>query len=176
MAASAKPQRRDLVAEAARRALAEAAGDVRTASRRLEAAVRTDRQLRDELTEPLLVGACYDACRMACRGQRKRSWAPPAPAAATPRATDLSQSASRVVHLASGTLTMFPLPGGRPLGEATRDEISAAAGFYETQAGDMATKARWLRLVAQSVPGERKAGEVLTERRLRELQEAARDA
>ena len=52
-----------------------------------------------------------------------------------------------------------------------------AAGFYEAQSADMAHKARWLRLVAQAVTGRKKAGAVLSEERLRELQdEARRDA
>lgn len=170
MAASTKPQEKDLVAEAARKALADAGGDVRVATRAMEAVVRANRRLRDDLTEPLLSNACYAAVTAQCRVERRKVWTPPAERLVANRTT----GSHRVVQLATGTLLMFPLPGGKKLGEATRDEIAEAAQFYETQASDMSVKARWLRLVAQSVPGDQKAADVLTDRRLRELQEAAR--
>lgn len=170
MAASPKPTEKDLVAEAARRALSDADGDVRTATRMMEEAVRQSPQLRDELTEPLLSSACYAAVTAQCRVERRKVWSPPAEKLVATRVT----GAHRVVQLATGTLLMFPLPGGKKLSEATREEIAEAATFYEAQAGDMAIKARWLRLVAQSVPGDKTAGDVLSDKRLRELQEAAR--
>lgn len=172
MAASAKPNEKDLVAEAARAALDAASGDVREATRAMETKVRQDRRLRDDLTDPLIANACYAAVTAQCRVERRKVWSPPAEKLVASRVT----GAHRVVQLATGTLLMFPLPGGKKLGEATRDEIGIAASFYDAQATDMGTKARWLRLVAQSVPGDKTAADVLTDKRLRELQEAARDA
>jgi len=173
MAAAAKKlDTRDLVAEAARAAFDAADGDIRVATAKMEQAVRGNRHLRDALTEPLISNACYTAVSAQCRSERKRVWTPPA---RTERFTPSKVSgAFRVTQLAAGTLLMFPLPGGKKLGEATREEISEAASFYEAQAGDMATKARWLRLVAQSMPTTAKACDVLSDDRLRELQEAAR--
>lgn len=163
---------RDLVAEAAKQAFDQAGGDVRAATAAFERSVRANRGLRDALTEPLISQACYDAIRRQCQGARKAVWNPPA------RVEKFTPSkvsgAFRVTQLAAGTLLMFPLPGGRKLGEATREEISAAADFYASQSDDMATKARWLRLVAQSMPNTAKVGDVLTDDRLRELQEVAR--
>ena len=170
MAASAKVQDRDLVAEAAKAALSAANGDVREATRAMENAVRSNRKLRDELTDPLLSNACYTAVSAQCRVERRKVWTPPAEKLVANRTT----GSHRVVQLAAGTLLMFPLPGGKKLGEATREEIAEAAQFYDAQATDMSVKARWLRLVAQSVPGNKTAGDVLTDKRLRELQEAAR--
>jgi hypothetical protein len=162
---------RDLVAEAAKTAYLKADGDVREAVRILETAVRQERDLRDALTDPLISQACYDAVRKQCHVQRRRVWAPPAEKLVKSKVT----GAHRVVQLAAGTLLMFPLPGGKRLGEASREEIASAAEFYERQAGDMATKGRWLRLIAQSVPGDQTVGDVLTDERLRELQEEARN-
>lgn len=170
MAASSKPKESARIAAAAKAALDAAGGDVREATRAMERKVRQDRILRDELTDPLIGTACYSAVAAQCRQDRRKVWAAPNETVASHRAA----GANRVVQLASGTLLMFPLPGGKKLGEATRDEIAEAARFYESQAGDMATKARWLRLVAQSVPGDSKASDVLTDKRLRELQEVAR--
>jgi hypothetical protein len=172
MSAAAKTSTRDLVAEAAKRAYDEAKGDVRAAVAAMEHAVRSNRALRDALTEPLIANACYTAVSAQCRGARRAVWTPPV---RTEKFTPSKVSgAFRVTQLAVGTLLMFPLPGGKKLGEATREEISAAADFYAAQSDDMATKARWLRLVAQSMPNTKKVGDVMTDDRLRELQEVAR--
>ncbi|WP_312595489.1 hypothetical protein [Brevundimonas sp.] len=165
----------ELVNDAARRALADAGGDVREAARMLEIAARSTLPLRDALTDALVAGACWDAVNGQVRKERQRIWSAPRAVEAAPNRQSQEQ-ASRVVHLASGTLKMFPLPGGKRLGEATRSEIAAAAGFYERQAGDMAHKARWLQLVAQSVPEGKTAGQALTDERLAELQAEVRDA
>ncbi|GJD92941.1 hypothetical protein [Methylobacterium iners] len=166
------PSPRDLVADAAKQAFEEAGGDVRAATAKLEARVRAEYGLREALTDPLISNACYEAVRRQVQGARKAVWNPPA---RTEKFTPSKVSgAYRVTQLAAGTLLMFPLPGGKKLGDATREEISAAASFYESQAEDMGTKARWLRLVAQSMPTTATAGDVLTDGRLRELQEAAR--
>ncbi|WP_156453760.1 hypothetical protein [Methylobacterium sp. CCH5-D2] len=175
--ASQRNSSADAVAQAARAALKTANGDVRTASVALEARVRRDRALRDALTDPLLATACYTAVAVQVRQARRSVWAAPAAsrqeAAAAPQRR-APEDARRVAQLAAGTLAMFPLPGGKRLGEATREEIAAAASFYEAQSADMADKARWLRLIAQSVPHAKKVGDVLNERRLRELQTEAR--
>lgn len=158
---------RDLVADAAKQAFDEADGDVRAATAAMERKVLGDRVLRDALTAPLIQAACYEAVTAQCRALRRRVWIAPRHETSTPES-------GRVVALATGTLAMFPLPGGKRLGEATRDEISAAADFYARQAGDMAFKARWLRLVAQSLTGTKKVKDALSDERLHELQEAAR--
>ena len=160
-----------LITEAARKAVKEAKGDQRLAVDILEAAVRKDQRLRDAILDPLLREACSTVVSREIRTERREVWTPTAPT----RTESLGRSgASRVVQLAAGNLLMFPLPGGKKLAEATRAEIAEAAGFYDRQAGDMAHKARWLRLVAQSVPAAKTVGDVLTDKRLRELQEAAR--
>jgi hypothetical protein len=63
----------------------------------------------------------------------------------------------------------FPLAGGVKLKEATREQIERQAEFYQHTAIDTGHKARWLRLIAQSLrPGE-VAGEKITEQRFSEL-------
>lgn len=170
MSAARKPADLDPISDAARAAYEANGGDLKKAVAAFEASVRGNRALRDALLEPLLADACYQAVARIIRTERRQVWSPPAEKLVKSKVT----GSHRVVQLAAGTLLMFPLPGGKKLGEATREEISAAATFYEAQATDMGVKAKWLRLVAQSVPGEKKAGDVLNDRRLRELQEAAR--
>jgi hypothetical protein len=174
-ASAAKKAKPDIVAEAAKRALDDANGEVQKATKQLETWVAQDTALRDALVAPLVAGACYDAIRAQVRTARNTVWTPPRTASG-PKATPEAKAgqSDRVTKLAAGNLLMFPLPGGKPLRDATRKEIGEAADFYEKQSGDMAVKARWLRLVAQSIPGRKSAGEALTDERLRELHAEAR--
>lgn len=182
MAARAQkmPANFDPVADAARSAMDRAKGDLTAAAVAMEAAVRQDAKLREALTEPLLAGACMDAVRRIMHERRRSIWSGPKDSGIvgrTPPAVDVAGQASRVAQLAAGTLLMFPLPGGKRLAEATRDDVTKAAGFYDAQAKDMGVKARWLSLIAQSIPADKTVGEVLTAKRLKELQaEAQRDA
>lgn len=177
MAASAAQKKAEpnIVAEAAKHALNDADGDAQAATKLMEGWVREDAKLREALTEPLIAGACYDAVRAQVRTDRATVWTPPRTASGpTATAEAKAGQSSRVVSLAKGNLLMFPLPGGKALKDATRKEISDAADFYEKQADDMGVKARWLRLVAQSITGKKSVGEVLDDDRLRELQTEAR--
>lgn len=173
MAAIAKrvKQTPDPVATAAKAALANANGDARLATQKLEEAVRKDRVLRDQLLEPLISNACYDAIRAQCGRERRAVWKAPVEKLVPKRGGPTGTV--RVVQLAAGTLLMFPLPGGKHLGDATREDIAKAASAYASQSEDMAVKARWLQLVLQSLPEGKKVGEVLTDKRLRELQKEA---
>lgn len=172
---AATKRERDPVAEAAARALEDAGGDVQDAVARMETAVRHSDSLRDALTEPLIHGACADAVRAQVRSSRRQVWAKAAPATLTPEAK--AKDRERVVQLSRGTLMAFPLPGGLRLAEARAADVSRAADFYDRQAGDMAHKARWLRLIGQHLTGRKTVGKALNEDRLRELQaEAQADA
>lgn len=166
------------IEEVARRAFADASGDVDEAVGMFERAIRQSQRLRDALTEPLITSACREAINALVRKNRHSAWTgaePRAPVRSAPPTAEAQ--ASRVVQLASGTLLMFPLPGGKRLSEATREDVTEAATFYGRQAADMGVKARWLRLIAQSLPADKTVGEAITDKRLRELQtEAQRDA
>lgn len=181
---SAAPKQRlrqdkpELVAAAVKKALEATGGDFERAVTLLEKRVRANARLRSELLEPFITQACRDAVRQEVRLVRREVWTgtrsgtPPKPQVTpSPRP---AKSDSRVVYLAKGNLAMFPLPGGKPLGEATREEVADAAAFYSRQSADMGAKARWLSLIAQSLPAGRTVAEVLTDERLTELQAEAR--
>ena len=169
--AQKKAEPKDPVADAAKSALEAANGDVKAATAVLEKQVRGDRALRDTLTDPLISNACYDAIRRQCHVERRQVWAPPAEKLVATGVT----GAHRVVKLAAGNLLTFPLPGGKKLGEATRDDVAEAASFYKSQSEDMGHKARWLQLIGQSIPADKTVADVLTDKRLRELQSEARN-
>lgn len=169
MNALRKPKN-DPISEAAKLALDLAKGDVQKATKAFELTIRSNRGLRDQLLEPLIASACYDAIRKVSITDRRSTWRAPVERLVPGKVT----GSARVVQLAAGNLLMFPLPGGKKLGEATRKDISAASEFYSKQAGDMGHKARWLQLIAQSVPSGKTVNDVLTDKRLRELQREAK--
>lgn len=172
--ATARVNSRVTIADVARKALGDANGNIDEAARMFEAAIRQSRSLRDQLTEPLIADACRVAVRKEVKDVRREVWTGSQSRAAGQSKPDaIKAQAGRVVQLAAGTLAMFPLPGGKRLGEASREEISTAAEFYGRQAADMGAKARWLRLIAQSVPDGKKVSDVLSDARLRELQAEA---
>jgi hypothetical protein len=179
MAVAKKATTIDPVAALAASSMDAAKGDVAKAAAAMEKAVRGDPVLREALTDPLIAGACMDAVRRIMREDRRTIWSGPSEPIVigkVPQADAAAQSA-RVAHLAAGNLLAFPLPGGKRLADATREDVSKAAGFYDSQARDMGVKARWLSLIAQSVPAGKTVAEALTDKRLRELQqEAQRDA
>lgn len=159
---------RDYVAEAALAALEANAGDQVKAARALEEKVRKDSALRKHLLEPLITYACHQAVGIQIRQHRGRVWNGPR---AVPKGA--GDRAGRLEALAVEMLSSFPLPGGLPLAEATREDLAAAADFYAKQATDMAHKGRWLQLIGQSVPDGKRVRDVLTEDRLRELKKEA---
>lgn len=163
----------ELVDAAAKAALDDAKGDLSGAAKMMEQAVRASSSLRTAVTDPLIAQACYDAVRRQIKWARREAWTGTKHRGSQSTPEVIQAQQSRVVHLAAGTLAMFPLPGGKRLGEATREEIVAAADFYGRQASDMGAKARWLRLIGQSLPDGKRVSDVLTDKRLRELQAEA---
>lgn len=161
------------VAAVAVAVLKEADGDVRKATELMERRVRESRALRDALTEPLISAACYDAVSAQIRKSRHRVWTPPVHSGAS---GEPQGQRGRVEALAQSNLMMFPLPGGKMLGKATREEIAKARHFFGEQGRDMMHKERWLGLVEAKVPDDKTAGDVLSEDDLRAMKDAARDA
>lgn len=144
-------------------------GDVRAATTAFAAYARSNRKVRDTLTEPLIEDACYNLIRRQVRSERRAIWL-------TPNYDEKQNAEGALVHAARSLMDFrLPIEGNPRLADASRDEIAAAVGFYETQAKDMAFKARWLTLVGQHVPAEKTVGDVLNDDRLRELQREATD-
>lgn len=152
------------IREAAASALAANRGDVKKATDALtERALSEESFLRTNLADAVRT-ACYNAVAGCIRADRRVVWATPQPTT--------QERAAQVRALAAGTVASlydFPLPGGKPLRDATRADVAQAAQFYGDQARDMAWKSRWLGLVAQSLPEGKKVSEVLTQERLEEL-------
>ncbi|WP_091739826.1 hypothetical protein [Phenylobacterium immobile] len=170
-AAARKMKPEELVGAAVIAALEDANGDMNKAADMLQIAVDQSPTLRSALLEPWVAQACREAIRRHLQDVRREVWTgTKSHTAGASKPEVMAEQRARVVQLAAGTLLMFPLPGGRRLGEATREEVGAAAEFYSRQSADMGTKARWLRLIGQSLPDGKRVSDVLSDRRLEELQ------
>lgn len=135
---------------------------------RLLKAAKADPELMAALMAPYEFHAALEAVRSASRSVRATIWREP----------NRGKEAAEVMALASATagwLLDFPLPGGLLLRHAGKEELTAAAGFYNRQARDMGHKARWLEKVAKAVPNGKTAGDVMTNAKLAKLQEDARN-
>lgn len=93
---------------------------------------------------------------------------------ASQKAANDKQGAMALVRGIAASLLDIPLANGRALRDATRDEIVEAAERYEKQSETMAHRARWLRLIAQSVPPGKTCGAIITDTRALELFEEAK--
>lgn len=69
----------------------------------------------------------------------------------------------------------YPLPtaGNKPLGDATGQEIQAAANWYRDQGNSNLFEGRWLAAVARIVPEKVRAKTVITETQLADLRSGA---
>lgn len=161
----------DKLRSAAPEFLEKADGDVLKAASAMCSKAMSDPDFLRGHYERALYVASYEAVANVVRRDRAQIWA------LTPE--DIARRRTQVEALASATaksLLDFPLPGGKRLAEATREEVSVASEFYGAQARDMGRKSVWLRLVAQSLPDGAKVGDALTASRLEELRaEASHD-
>jgi hypothetical protein len=151
------------IKDVAKKALEDADGDVQKGVARMVERVRKNRALFTTLMDPLVESACFREIGMVCRRERRDIWRAPNYGPA--------DEGARVIQLAAGNLLMFPLPGGKPLGEATKEDVEKAAHFYREQSNDMGHKARWLQIIADRTPPERLVQHVLSDEELRSLQE-----
>lgn len=154
----------------ARRAYEDAGEDIKAATDLFEQRVRDDAALRDALTDPLIRGACYSAVTMVIRLDRKRVWTAPVYSGAN---GETNNQAGRVEALAQSNLMMFPLPGGKRLADATREEIAEASNYYLDRAKDARHKGAWLALIADRLPDGKAVRDAMTEKELQEMKDKA---
>lgn len=158
------------LANMAKAALRENAGDVKLA---IAALVRT---LNDQkhLIKEIVADAIYEAADTLVKQQNigiRRALFNPNRIAKDTRET--------VVALARGikaSLLDFPLSDGSKLRDATPDKVTPLLNHCETQGRDLMHKARWLRHIIQTVPAGQKIGDHVTDERAKELWEATIDA
>ena len=97
------------------------------------------------LIGPYVKVAARELVEAMTRQRRAAIWRPEPAAAAQART-------AAVARAVTAALLDFPLPGGRLLRSANREEVEAAAERYRAQASDMAWKARWLDAIAAHLP------------------------
>jgi len=149
--------------ELAQQVMEDSDGDVLAATERLEKMARKDVEIWQALTDGLLRTACYDACRAVCRADRRQIWYSPG--------YDAGGNGDRVkTHSAS--LMDWPLPGGKKLRDATREDLIEASDFYLRQAAQMRGVADFLFAISERVK-RKTVGNTLSESDLRALKDGA---
>jgi len=141
------PEKEITVHDIARACYDAAKGDVERAARIMQRKVQNDSALLAQLSEEFIRITCVDTVGSILRRARRLTWLAPN--------YDAGGKGGRVRHLAEGNkemLMQFPLPGGKPLGEANADEVREASDLYGKQSKDMGHKARWLALIAARLP------------------------
>jgi hypothetical protein len=126
--------------------------DYRQAARTLEKKAWDNRELYDAITKPYLAKACYAAVCRAGRVGRKEIWDSNITQFTAPVERATSQQGERLI---GASLYMFRLLHGQPLGEADKEDVEETARFYESQADNMAHKARWLTAIAAPMTAEK---------------------
>lgn len=147
-------------------------GNVSKAVEAMEDAAFARGEIADRLLMALVRAGCRRAVSEVHVGGRSKIWNAPAHVAKDADESDKG----RVVALAAGNLMLFPLPGGKRLGDAKRSDVAFAADVFEVQADDMKIKARWLRLIAGSLRNHDTVAETLTEEELNAFRTEARNA
>lgn len=141
-------------------AAVEESDDACMAAKKLEVWAREDEKLYQQLTEPWLSKACYQAVRSKYRLKRQAIWH---------SEWNSNQERPRARVLAYANLLMdFPLLDGKPLRSAKKAAVLEAADFYGKQSSDMRFKEIWLRAIAKK-QGVKKVEQVFTETSLRKL-------
>lgn len=148
-------------------------GDLLQAAQLLERQAHNDAELSQAVTAPFLTRACWDLIRQYARTERRYIWQ-------APHADPQGQKGARVTHLAASnalTLLNMPLPiTGLPrLGEALREQVEEAAIYYSTHAKDAIIKAKFLALIAQTLPKGKRVAEKFNEAQLVKLREKAEE-
>lgn len=134
------------ITSTAREALTQAEGDWALAAQIMREWVEEDAELREALTEPLLAKAIWAAISSCARTDRTKFHAHATATHADRTTTDDGLTLLANDHFDS--LLLFPLRGGKPLGQATREEVLESAEFYLAQAKTNAIRGRWLNAVA----------------------------
>lgn len=144
----------------ARTALEQCGGNTAEATDAVAEILANDKRLARSVAAEAIALASYELVQHRMRDNRS--------------AVVLSANRSRdgVAALANGiraALLDFPLAGGMKLRDATPDEVTEQIDRYDAIGRDVSHKAKWLRLIVQSVPRNKLIGEVISDDRAQEL-------
>jgi len=160
MNAPAKIEEQVSLRALARQALKDAGGKTKLAIDALTAQLMNDKRLMREVVAEAVVIASDDLVQHSMRATREAV------------VVSAAKARNGVAALANGikfSILDFPLAGGVKLRDATPAEVTEQIDRYEAIGRDVTHKARWLRLVVQGVPRDRRIGDVISDERAQEL-------
>lgn len=162
----APPAAKNELNEIARTCLQEAGGAISKATILMVQKLMTDGRLLRELVAPIVMNVANNRAMTVARYQRQGLFVPRRNAATVAR-----DAAAGHVAAVSRMILHIPLPfgDGMKLIEASRAQVITAIEFYEKTGSTMLRRARWLRLIVQSVPDGKIVGDCVTDERAIEL-------
>lgn len=154
-------------------------GDRQKAAQLFRQWVEEDKALFEQLLHPLLDQAIWNAIRQATRTARKDAWENDCDLTIAPLPSEMSRADSvagleaMAETTAHSLLDSFPLPSGKWLGDATRDEMLEAITFYHKQAHGNKVKAVFLEMVLKAMGNAARVRDRVDEQRVRALRDKA---
>jgi hypothetical protein len=155
----------------AQRALRECNGDWITAAELMRGWVDADRELFEELVEPLIDGAVWKAIQTAASIDRRHLWNKAAN-------EDDTSGLGRMAESNLRSLYSMPMPGqrGKKLGEAKRPDITRAVSLYGRLEKSNGQRRQWFALILKRMPDEEATvRETIKEKELRRLLESVKE-
>lgn len=142
--------------------LEQAGGDRSRATQLMVDRLRDDPEVGQTIIDRALKIAAAQAIAhvLAYRRTRILTQSPHERSLVTQKASD------RAVAFASARLAEFPLPSGKRLGDATRDDLQIAVTTFQRGIATLGRRANWLLLIAQKMPPLKTVGEVFSEQDL----------
>lgn len=159
--------------ELAQRAMFACKGDPQKAARHLETLIRKDPDLFAELVNDFVRDQCEYLVRSMVHQQRERVLSHASPNHVD-ELTMTDQHGARVIALAYANVQSifnFPIPGGKMLGEATGNEVRAAALEYLARGKTNSERGQWLMWIAERVGNQQKVKNALSETEILKLRE-----
>ena len=174
--AKTKDPGRELIVQEVKDAMAKAGNEIHNAKILLAKRAKKYEPLRKALLENWLERICYEEVRHFNGDGRKALRHKIACGLVGIEDRSLKDGGLHFLAQANADLMTFALWGGKPLGKGSREEIQDSANKYYANARTSQVTGRWLALVAQGLPNDKKAGDHFTNERLLELRwEAERD-
>ena len=161
MNAPVKIEEKNTLRGLARQALKAAGGDTKLAADALSEQLENDKALFRGIVADAVVIASYIFVEETMRSRRHTI------ANGAHRAT--RADAEALARGIRSSVLDFPLTGGLKLRDATPDQVTEQIERYDAIGRDVTHKSRWLRLIVQSVPRDKKIGDVISDDRAQEL-------
>ena len=162
-------QQKDLVLAKAEEALEIAGGDWAQAAGLYREWIAADPDLAAAVTAPLLDQAIWYLIRRSAHASRRYAWN----GDGGPMAQRAREDSEGLRLLAAHNLLLYPMLGGRHLGECNKAEVAETANMHRSLTRSNALRARWFEAIDRHLEEGQLVKDVLTHDQLQALMDEA---